>query len=72
MSGSNKKLVIVYAGPGSTAPGGEQLDTDRLVAALRARGAEVTETTLGAGADALLDELEHGATTLVLRCDRPG
>lgn len=65
---TTKKLVLVYSNQGSPDPG-EPLDRSRLLAALRARGAEVDECRLDSDPDALLDLLADGATPVFFRQD---
>ena len=61
----------MYAGSSEQACKGEPLDMPRLIAALRERGCEVSETGLNNDAAASLDALESGAVPMVVRCGPP-
>lgn len=60
------KLLLIYANE-RPLPADDLLDLPSLKEALRARGAEIKECTLGSNPDVLLDLIEEGAVPVVFR-----
>jgi hypothetical protein len=58
------KLLLIYSNE-RPLPVDDLLDLPRLKEALRARGAEIKECTLGSNSDVLLDLIEEGAVPVV-------
>lgn len=65
--GATRRLVMVYSDAGAPAATDDALDMQRLREALRARGAEIVDYTLGSDPGTLLDQLEAGAVPVMFR-----